>query len=143
MDDSKINMYLDQIDRDSATVGINIPEEIEVQGQVIPLKTIVFEVCSEGSIPDSYDLNLSDIKVNLRRERNDMIDRIESGEVTETEAEDIVRKSKQIERSLNAINNPLEEDLESRIKRKEAQDKKKWRNFLNKIKGNEDKRGRR
>lgn len=143
MDDSKINMYLDQIDRDSATVGINIPEKIEVQGQVIPLKTIVFEVCSEGSIPDSYDLNLSDIKVNLRRERNDMIDRIESGEVTETEAEDIVRKSKQIERSLNAINNPLEEDLESRIKRKEAQDKKKWRNFLNKIKGNEDKRGRR
>lgn len=143
MDDSKINMYLDQIDRDSATVGINIPEKIEVQGQVIPLKTIVFEVCSEGSIPDSYELNLSDIKVNLRRERNDMIDRIESGEVTEPEAEDIVRKSKQIERSLNAINNPLEEDLESRIKRKEAQDKKKWRNFLNKIKGNEDKRGRR
>lgn len=143
MDETKINIYLDQIDRESSTIGIEIPDEIEVQDQVIPLKSIVFDVCSDGDVPDQYDMNIDDIKVSLRREKNRMVDMIESGNVDQSQAEDLVEKSKQIDRALNAMKNPIDGDLESRIKRREAQDKKKWRNFLDKIKGDGGKKGRR
>ena len=143
MDETKKRIYLDQIDRDSSTVGVEIPEEIEIQGKEIPLKSIVFDVCSDGGVPSQYNMDVDGVKVGLRREKNEMVNMIESGEADESQAEDIVKKAKQIDRALNAITNPLDEDLESRIKRKEAQDKKKWRSFLDKIKGDDSKKGRR
>lgn len=143
MKDSEIEMYLEQIDRDSSTVGIQIPEDMEVDGETIPLEHIVYNICSEGEVPDQFDLNVNEIKVNLRRKRNDMIDKIENDEVSSNKAELIVNKTKQIDRALNAIDSPSDEDLESKIKRKEAQDEKKWRNFIKKIKGEDNSRGRR
>ena len=135
MDETKQNTLLSLIDRDSLTVGVEIPEEIVVQERKIPLSEMVFDICSEGKTPDKFDMSVDEIKVQLRRERNNLVEEIEEGSITYQKGEENLEKIKSVERALSVLKNSGQDvSIEDEIKRNEAMRAKKWKNFLDKIK---------
>jgi pyruvate formate-lyase activating enzyme-like uncharacterized protein len=136
MEDSVVKKYMNIIEKDSSTVGIEIPKNIEIKDENINLKKIVLEVNRDVDLEDKYGLSELELKKLLRRERSDLVSKIEAGEVSEQKAQEIVDKVRKIDRSLNSITSDSKENLEKKIKRKEATRKKKWRNFVKKIREN-------
>lgn len=135
MEEWKCEKYYDMTQRDSFTIGTEIPEEIQIEGRVIPLKHLAFDISSKGEVPDKYDTDLKTIKRNLRRERNNMSDKLEECTVeSEDEAQNLVDQIRQIDRALSVMSDPGETDVESEVKRNEAVKQKKWQEFLKKVK---------
>lgn len=134
MDKSKRNVYLSRIEADSLTVGVTLPDCMEVQNVDIPISKIVYDVCSQGTVNSEYNLDVSEVKIMLRRERKDLVSKIKDEEgLTESEAESYVEKIKYIDRARSAIQNP-DSDIERESKVSEAKREKKWREFVRKVK---------
>lgn len=139
MNNKKYQVYIEMIEKESSTVGVKISENIEIEDRIIPLQKITFDIAENGEVPEKYNINIEDLKRNLRAERNDLKARLEECQVeNENEARNIVNKIKEIDRSLSLITDTDEIDLSKKIKRNEAVKVKKWRNFLKKIKGEDD-----
>lgn len=134
MEDSEREILLDKVDRDSLTLGVSIPEYMEIQGSTVPMDEIAFNICSNGEIPDQFDLSLDGLKRVLRREMNDCIDQVESGDITYREGRDLVKKVSRIQRALNILENPEESDIEKKSKLSSAKDEKRWKEFVKKVK---------
>lgn len=136
MDDSFRKILISKADKDSATVGISIPDSMTIQGREIPLHKIVFKICSTDNVPKEYDMTIDEIKVMLRRERNNLIDKIENADdMTRKEGEKSVEKINQIDRALSFIKDSDKDiDIEAEIKKSDAQSTKRWKSFLDKIK---------
>jgi hypothetical protein len=135
MEDSYRNILLSKVDRDSATVGIEIPDTMDVQGEKVPLRRLVFDICSKDDISDEYSITRNEIKVMLRRERNDILDRIENDEsMSRREGKEAAKQISQIDRALGFIRNSDKNiDLEVEIKKSEAKSTKRWKQFIDKI----------
>jgi hypothetical protein len=58
---------LERIDREGATVGVQIPERIEVQGEEIDLQQFVFEIKRRDTYPPGQRERVENAKRNLRR----------------------------------------------------------------------------
>lgn len=67
--DFEREQLLERIGRESATIGVDIPEEIEVQGETIELQSFVFEIKRRDTIPSGERDRVENAKRNLRRER--------------------------------------------------------------------------
>lgn len=125
---------LNKIDRDSLTLGVSVPDQMEVQGRVIPLQKIVFEVCSANEVPDKFNINILTVKRILRREMNDCTDTIQNEQISYNTGQELVTKVGQIQRALNVLESPNEEsDLESETKLSQGKDMKRWQNFVQKV----------
>jgi hypothetical protein len=129
---------LERIEREGATVGADIPDEIEVQGESIDLQTFVFEIKRRDTVPKGERERVEQAKKNLRRERLQRKQRIEDEEITFAEGEEIARAIIGIDRALNALENLGPTDLEREAELKETQDRKRWTKFLKKALGHED-----
>ncbi len=73
---------LERIEREGATVGTQIPDRIEVQGEEIDLRQFVFEIKRRETIPRGERERVERAKRNLRRERLERLQRIEDNEVS-------------------------------------------------------------
>src|SRR6056297_2196546 len=60
---------LERIEREGATVGAEIPDEISVQGERIDLQSFVFEIKRRDTVPRGERERVTQAKKNLRRER--------------------------------------------------------------------------
>ena len=129
---------LERVDRDSATVGVEIPETITVQGSEIDLQEFVFEIKRRETIPPGERERVDRAKRNLRRERRERLERIEEGDITRETGEELARSVIGIDRALNALQSLSPTDLEREAKAREAADTKRWMNFLKKALGKED-----
>jgi hypothetical protein len=129
---------LERIDRESSTLGVDIPERIDVQGETVELQEFVFEIKRRETIPDGERDRVEAAKKNLRRERLERRQRIEDGEISfeegEREAEAIVG----IDRALEALQNLGHESVEAEAERQEAMDTKRWMNFLRQALGRDE-----
>jgi hypothetical protein len=133
---------LERVERDGATVGTSIPEEIEVQGREIDLQEFVFEIKRRDTVPAGERDRVEQAKRNLRRERRERLELIEENEVSFEEGEDLVDSIVGIDRALNALEQLRPVDLESESKRQEAADQQRWMNFLRQALGRTDDSGR-
>lgn len=131
MNEQEREQYLSRIRKESSTIGIDIPDNIDIDGENIPIGDIVFKYSSENNI-QGFDFDISELKVGLRRERNSIIEIIETEEISEKKAEDYVSKVKKIDRILNALESD-DQDYGQKSKIKEAKRDIKWKNFLDKI----------
>jgi hypothetical protein len=129
---------LERIDRESATLGVDIPERIDVQGEAVELREFVFEIKRRESVPAGEREPVEEAKKNLRRERLERKRRIEAGELSfeegEREAEAIVG----IDRALEGLQNLGHEDVAVEAERQEAMDTKRWMDFLRQALGRDD-----
>ncbi|MFC6725905.1 DUF5788 family protein [Halobium palmae] len=121
---------LERIGRESATVGVDIPEAIEIQGETIDLRTFVFEIKRRDTIPEGERERVERAKRNLRRERIERVSKIEDDEVSYEEGDELARSIIGIDRALDALEQLRPVDLEQEAQLQEAQDQKRWMNFL-------------
>jgi hypothetical protein len=134
---------LERIEREGATIGAEIPDEIEVQGEEVALQEFVFEIRRRETVPPGERERVERAKRNLRRERLQRKQRIEDGKVPYEKGEELARAVIGIDRALNALEQLGTVDLEGEAKAKEAADRKRWMKFLQKALGHEsDEAGR-
>jgi hypothetical protein len=129
---------LERVNREGATVGADIPDTIEVQGEEVNLREFVFEIKRRETVPPGERERVDAAKRNLRRERRERLQRIEAGEVSYEEGQRLVESVVGIDRALNALEQLGPVDLEQEAAAKEAADKKRWVNFLKQALGRED-----
>jgi len=131
-------ILLERIGRDGATVGADIPERIDVQGESIDLQEFVFEIKRRETVPPGERERVERAKKNLRRERLERKQLIEDREVDFDKGEEIAGAIIGIDRALNALESLGPTDIETEQQRKEAADTKRWMNFLQQALGRDD-----
>jgi len=129
---------LERVNRESSTLGVDIPESIEIQGEAIDLRSFVFEIKRRDSVPAGERDRVDRAKRNLRRERLDRLEPIEENEVSYEEGEELASSIIGIDRALEALEGLDAPDPETEAKRQEAADRKRWMNFLKKALGRDD-----
>lgn len=135
MDKSKREMYLEKIEKETSTVGVEMPDNMEINDINYPVGDILFNISSDNTFPDSIDISESDFKKNLIEERQNLVDNIKNGDITEDKANSIVKKINRIDRIINTLTND-NVSFEEKNKRNKAKKTAKWRNFVDKIKNN-------
>ncbi|QLG60554.1 DUF5788 family protein [Halorarum salinum] len=134
---------LERINRESATIGVDIPDRIDVQGEPIDLREFVFEIKRRDTVPEGERDRVERAKRNLRRERIERLERIEEDEVDFATGEELAASIIGIDRALEALEQLRPPDLESEAERQEAMDRKRWMSFLKKALGHDESSGRR
>ncbi|WP_226012571.1 DUF5788 family protein [Halomicrobium salinisoli] len=138
MKDFERKQLLERVEREGATVGAEIPDRIEVQGEEVDLQSFVFEIKRRDTIPSGERERVDRAKKNLRRERIERKQLIEDGEISYEEGQELVDAIVGIDRALNALEQLGPADLEQEAQAKEAADKKRWMKFLKKALGHEE-----
>jgi hypothetical protein len=129
---------LERIGRESATLGVDIPERIEVQGSTVDLRGFVLEIKRRDTVPAGERERVEQAKKNLRRERLERKRRIEDGDVSFEEGDREADAIVGIDRALEALESLGREDVEAEAERQEAMDRKRWMNFLKQALGSDD-----
>ncbi len=147
MRDYQRDILLEKLDRDSGTLGIDIPEEIKINeeeidyglpdeyisGDCFLLKDYLLDLDKEDTVNESID----GVKIFLRKKINSSREHIKEHDISYSEGEKIVSEMKGVERALNTLRDPGESiDIEDEVNRKEKADQKRWLNFLRKATGN-------
>ena len=129
---------LERVEREGATVGADIPDRIEVQGEELDLRTFVFEIKRRETVPPGERERVEQAKRNLRRERLERLELIEEGDISREEGEALARSIIGIDRALNALQRLGPTDLEREEKAQQAADTKRWMSFLKQALGSND-----
>jgi hypothetical protein len=129
---------LERVEREGATVGADIPEAIDVQGESINLREFVFEIKRLDTVPEGELDRVDEAKKNLRRERLQRKQLLEEGDISREKGEELVGAIIGIDRALNALESLGPTDLERESKAKEAADQKRWMSFLKQALGQKD-----
>lgn len=145
MQEYQRKQLLERVGRDGSTVGAQIPDAIEIQGEELDLRTFVFEIKRRETVPPGERERVDQAKRNLRRERVERLALIEDNQVSYERGKELAESIIGIDRALNALDQLDPVDLEAESKRKEAADQRRWTTFLKKALGHEDsnKRNRR
>jgi hypothetical protein len=129
---------LERIEREGATVGEDIPEEITVQGEAFELQSFVFEIKRLETVPPGEAERVEEAKKNLRRERLQRKQRLEDDpELSVAEGEALVESIIGLDRALNALESLGPTDLEREAKAKEKAETQRWLNFLKQALGHD------
>ena len=137
MQEYERKQLLERIRREGATVGASIPETIEVQGEPVDLQEFVFEIKRRDTVPSGERERVERAKKNLRRERLQRIQKIESDDISLAAGEQLVDSVVGIDRALNVLENLGSADIQQEAEIKEAADKKRWMSFLRKVLGHD------
>jgi hypothetical protein len=129
---------VERIDRDGATVGVRIPDRVEVQGEEVELRDFVFEIKRRDAIPPGERDRVERAKRNLRRERLERREVIEAGEVSFAEGERVADTIVGIDRALEALESLDSSSIEREAEAQETADTKRWMSFLKQALGQED-----
>ena len=138
MQEYQRKQLLERIGRESATVGVDIPERIEVQGTEVELQEFVFEIKRRETVPAGERERVERAKRNLRRERLERKERIEAGEVSFEEGEREADAIIGIDRALEALENLDGPSVEAEAERQATADTKRWMSFLKQALGDDD-----
>jgi hypothetical protein len=133
---------LERIEREGATVGASIPDQMTVQGEEIDLRAFVFEIRRRDTVPPGERDRVERAKRNLRRERLQRKQRIENDDISREEGERLAEAVIGLDRALNELENLGPVDVEAEAQATEAADRKRWTRFLQKALGNADDDGR-
>ena len=129
---------LERVGREAATIGADIPDRIEVQGETLELQQFVFESKRRETVPADQRERVDRAKRNLRRERNERFHRLEDGEMGYEEGEALANSIIGIDRALDALEQLDSGDVEGEAARQAAADQKRWVNFLKQALGHDD-----
>ncbi len=129
---------LERIDREGATIGVQIPETIEVQDERLALREFVFEIKRRETYPPGERERVDNAKRNLRRERLQRRQRIEDGDVNYEEGERLAESIIGISRALEGLEQLQPTDIEREAQAQEAADRKRWVSFLNQALGRDE-----
>ncbi|MFC6787075.1 DUF5788 family protein [Halobaculum halobium] len=141
MQEYQRKQLLERVNKESATIGADIPDRIDVQGEEIDLRTFVFEIKRRETVPEGERERVEQAKRNLRRERLERLERIEENRVDFETGEEIATAIIGIDRALDALDTLRPADVETEARKQETMDQKRWMSFLKKALGQEDASG--
>lgn len=134
------NKLLEKIDKDSISIGAKIPKSVEVQGEEIKIRKLIF---GDFDLSKKNNVDYSIVKNNLRKKRKELYKSLEEDELTYKRGLEIVEKISGIDRAINALKGMNDDtDLNKKIEKKEKQDYERWIGFLKKVKGDNNKKRR-
>ena len=136
MDDPQRKQLLERVNREGATIGHRIPEQITIQGESVALRDFVFEVRQRESYPQSERERVKRATRNLRRGRKQRLETLEEDPISYEDGEQLVEEIIGIDRALNALGSLEATDIEA--EQQEVADKRRWMNFLRRALGHED-----
>ncbi|MFB6093514.1 MAG: DUF5788 family protein [Halanaeroarchaeum sp.] len=128
---------LERVGREGATVGAAIPETIELAGEPFDLASFVFETKRLEEVPASHRDRVEDVTRRLRTERQRRQTRLEEGDISREEGEDLAAAIVGIDRALEALRTLAETDLEDEAQAAETADAKRWLSFLHRALGHD------
>ncbi|MGM0398370.1 MAG: DUF5788 family protein [Halobacteriota archaeon] len=126
---------LERIGRDGATIGVRVPETIDLQGEPFELQSFVFETKRQDEIPADHRERVDAVKRRLRSERQERRRRLEHEDIDRARGEELVETIVGIDRALNALESLGETDLARESAAAETADQKRWLAFLKKALG--------
>ena len=138
MQEYERKQLLERIGRESATLGVDIPERIEVQGSTVDLRGFVLEIKRRDTVPAGERERVEQAKKNLRRERLERKRRIEDGDVSFEEGDREADAIVGIDRALEALESLETGSVEAEAERQATADKKRWMSFLKQALGRDD-----
>jgi hypothetical protein len=138
--DFERKQLLERIERESSTIGADIPDGIEVQGEEIELQSFVFEIKRRETIPPGERERVETAKRNLRRERLQRKQRLEGdyAEITWNEGDELANSIIGIDRALDALEQLGPATIEQEEQAQKTADKQRWMKFLQKALGHEE-----
>lgn len=125
MDDHARDALLDRIDRESATVGAEIPETISLEGESIALADRITSGETDASL-----------RPRLRRERTRLREAIAEDRVDRETAETYVDRIAGLDRALAHLEG--DGDIEGAAERAARADRQRWRSFVREVRGEND-----
>lgn len=134
---------LERIDRESATIGVRIPEQITVQGDPVELRSFVLEATKHQTMPPGLVEQADRAKRRLRRERRDRFRRLETGHIDRETGEQLANAIIGIDRALEALESTERAPISDRIDAQQVADQKRWMSFLRQVLGHEEANHRR
>ena len=138
MREFKRKQLLERIEREGATVGASIPEQVTVQGEEIDLRRFVFEIRRRDTVPPGERDRVDQAKRNLRRERLQRKQQLEDADIAREEGERLAETIIGLDRALNELEGLGSVDVEAEAQAQETADRKRWTKFLQKALGHAD-----
>lgn len=129
---------LERIDREGATVGVQIPDSVEVQSETVDLRSFVFEIRRRETVQPAEQERVEAARRNLRRERRERREQLETGDITVEEGERLASVIIGLDRALTELENLDSGSIEAEAEAKVAADRKRWLQFLQKATGQAD-----
>lgn len=126
---------LERLDREGATVGVTIPNRLDVQGEPVDLRSFVMELKRRGSLPPGERERLDRAKRSLRRERRERVERLETADVAREDGEALVESILGIDRALEALSQLEPGSITEAMEAREVADRRRWRSFLREVTG--------
>lgn len=131
--DSRRKELLDRVKRRSATIGLRIPETIEIDGEPFALREFVVETKTQGAVPPEKRESVRTVRNTLKTERDQRRKRLESAEISESEGSELVRTILGLERALTALGNLSEPDFGARSTEAYVNKTKQWIDFVDQL----------
>ncbi|MFC7221960.1 MULTISPECIES: DUF5788 family protein [Halalkalicoccus] len=138
MQEYERKQLLERVEREGATIGMQIPEEIDVQGETVALQEFVFEIKRRETVPAGERERVEQAKRNLRKERLERMNRLEEGEISREEGERLAESIIGIDRALEGLQQLGPADVEAEAKAQEIADRKRWTRFMRQALGIDD-----
>lgn len=134
---------LERIEREGATVGHTIPEQLTVQGESLRLREFVFETKRVEHVEPNERERVDEVVKLLRSERQERRQRLEDERMPREEGERVADEILGIDRALNALTSLEPTDVQAESERAERADRKRWVTFLKRALGRDDSSSRR
>lgn len=135
MNEQQQRQLLDEVQRQSKTLGKEIPDELTVQGTTVDLKAFVFECKRLDTIPPKERDRVEELKRQLKRERLERKQRLSDGKVSYEKGEQLVRSIHGIDRAVNALESLDEPDIGEQLRQKQIDDAKEVLTLLRQARG--------
>lgn len=129
---------LERIEREGATVGHTIPEELRLQGETLRLREFVFETKRIEHVEPSDRDRVDEVVKLLRYERRERRQRLEDEAMPREEGERLADEILGIDRALNALTSLEPTDVQAESERADRADRKRWVTFLKRALGQDD-----
>lgn len=131
--DRRREELLERIQRKTSTVGQRVPESVQIQGTEMNLREFVWETKRQGTVPPELRDRVREVRAKLTAERKERKQKLQSAELTESEAETLATSIVGIDRALSALKNLHEPDLAESSRQQELESNRRWVSFLDNI----------
>ena len=103
MNERQRDELMDRVYQSSGTVGRSIPETVEFDGESVPLRKFYIEISGRENLRNEDRERVERILSYLRRERLELVQRIQNREVDYETGETLVSTVRDLDRAINAF----------------------------------------
>ncbi|ELZ21925.1 hypothetical protein C477_04779 [Haloterrigena salina JCM 13891] len=124
---------LERANRQSATIGQELPETITVGDDDLPLEEFLIETRKVEGIPDDAKPLVRETERELAAERKRLVERLESAPIDREEGEELVETIVGIDRARNALKSLQRERFGAEARSAALDDHERWLEFVDAI----------